>query len=338
MSIDRVNLTDFETVDNLALEDDAWANVMAIDQDNGFLYSASNFDNPGIIRKISLETYTEVDSLTLDSPEGGISLMLIDTTNGLLYVGCSPYGFFIKINLATFTKVTTLVLPDGFEDVTLVCGFLDVDNDFAYLGDSYLNQIIRVTLSTMAKESVLVLTQPASGFVAISSCAVDLATGYSYWCLPPTSHPTSALLNVIKVRHSDFSENATLSISTKVTHSGNYRCIKGHLSSADTEPGVGANWATYWASYSAGGAAWALDTYYAATPSTPNTTVCLFDSEDNLLYLILPTTGVLRIDPDSFEANSILPLTVTTVRAAALDHTADMVGVYLYAGRIADPT
>ncbi len=48
-----------------------------------------------------------------------------------------------------------------------------------------------------------------------------------------------------------------------LTHGGvNYTCLGDHTSGASTEPGVGADWETFWAVGGPGGDAWAADTYY----------------------------------------------------------------------------
>ncbi len=59
----------------------------------------------------------------------------------------------------------------------------------------------------------------------------------------------------------------TFTASEAVTSGGStYRCIKGHTSSATDEPGVGANWSTYWLEDSSvtSGGAWANTTAYAS--------------------------------------------------------------------------
>ena len=59
----------------------------------------------------------------------------------------------------------------------------------------------------------------------------------------------------------------TFTASDAVTSGGLvYRCIKGHTSSATDEPGVGANWSTYWIldSSATSGGAWVTDTGYSS--------------------------------------------------------------------------
>jgi len=59
-------------------------------------------------------------------------------------------------------------------------------------------------------------------------------------------------------------DQATLTASSVVSNSGtNYKCLQSHTSSAADEPGVGANWTTYWeiTTETAGGA-WVTSTSY----------------------------------------------------------------------------
>ncbi len=57
----------------------------------------------------------------------------------------------------------------------------------------------------------------------------------------------------------------TFTASSVVTNGGDtYTCIRSHTSSASNEPGVGADWTTYWKKTGTGGSAWATSTSYSA--------------------------------------------------------------------------
>lgn len=86
----------------------------------------------------------------------------------------------------------------------------------------------------------------------------------------------------------------------KIEHNGVfYLCIKGHTSSAESEPGVGADWRRYWATISATvkDADWALDTDYrpvgainVCDASSPTTIIGHY-SEGGIEKGIVPRAG-----------------------------------------------
>jgi hypothetical protein len=221
MSIDRIKLSDFSTVTNLVIGEGVGVNCSAIDILNGFLYSANHYENPAIIRKISLDTFTLTSSLTLRVGEANVAAMLIDAENGFLYVGLNTDpATVVKIELDTFTEVST-------------------------------------------------------------------------------------------VTHNDLT----------------YVCIENHLSTADTEPGVGDFWGNVWALGESGGTEWVLDTDYFSSlvlnPGENELNCGVIDVDNDAAYFGCASTPQIVKITLSGGMTRVGVLAITgTVRSCAIDAAA----------------
>jgi len=139
--------------------------VRTLFSDGTYLY-AGLATTPGKIVKIDLETFTETSTLTLDPGENNIYSLISDGTN--LYAGLygadvgidyPQIGKIVKINLASFTKVSTLTLDAT--DFSIYSLFSD--GTYIYAGlDTSPAKVIKVDISTFTKTASINLTANSS--------------------------------------------------------------------------------------------------------------------------------------------------------------------------------
>jgi hypothetical protein len=170
---------------------------------------------------------TEVAKLTLNKGENGISAAAIDVNGGYGYFGTSQIHWYesaslVKVSLSNFSIVSRLVLGTNESLVRTIV--IDPLHGFAYLGvwngglGSYgptasISRIVKVRLSDLNRIATC-SALPAGGY--IESAIMDAKHGFGYFAIsslgPWAGYPPA---EVVRIRLSDFSVNATLSIGLR---------------------------------------------------------------------------------------------------------------------------
>ncbi|TMI29520.1 hypothetical protein E6H27_08295 [Candidatus Bathyarchaeota archaeon] len=187
-----------------------------MDGSNTFSYWPT-LTNPGSILRVRNSDLTLNATLTMNPGEADLNSGVIDTAEGFAYFATGG-GFsdqletpkVIKINLATFRRVSTLTLAP-YESLQFVSagGVIQTEADggsFAYFS-SYTSPsyIIKVKLSNMSRAGTLQLQQ---GEEYLRSSVIDTGAGYVYF-------PSDALDDIgngtiTRIRISDFSNAGIL--------------------------------------------------------------------------------------------------------------------------------
>jgi hypothetical protein len=165
--------------------------VLLIDEQNGFMYAASQADST--IIKINISDFTVVDIINIPdwlTPDRGV----IDTVNGYAYfVLLEAPAQIIKIRLSDFTIVDTLEITAAY----LTTAVIDVDNGFAYFGDEHTPaHIWKIDLSNFTLDSTLELNTGENNTQA--SC-IDTVNGFAYF-----GTKGGSLNSIVKIQLSDF--------------------------------------------------------------------------------------------------------------------------------------
>lgn len=123
------------------------------------------------IVKVEPMTMTKTATLSLSVGEAPVTCMAVDATNGFLYAGVGA-NTLVKVNLNTFTRVSSLVLAASSTAGVSTC---NVAGSVGYFTTG--PYIVAVTLSSMTVSSTL-LTTNSSGFGAAS---IDAVGGFGYF-------------------------------------------------------------------------------------------------------------------------------------------------------------
>lgn len=146
----RINISTFTRVDSLTLN--VGSNTpQSLFGDESFLYAGCGLTGEAkVIAKISLSSFTQVGTLSIDIAGGGGIVSLFADGN-TLYVANNSSGFtgnIVKVDLTTFTTVSTLSLG------AITINIIFVDATFIYVSTtSAPATIIRVDLTTFTNVS-----------------------------------------------------------------------------------------------------------------------------------------------------------------------------------------
>lgn len=176
----KIRLSDFTRVGAITLSiDSLWG--MAIDTTNGFLYVSGNIASTTNISKIDLTTFTETTVLSLTSELYKVNNLVIDISNGFLYIGTGSTtdpAEIRKINLTTFTQTASLTLNSG--ENTIGAGI--IYNGYIYYSARSTGnnaEVIQIRISDFTRIGSV------SGVNLLSrvffTAKLDLVNGYGYF-------------------------------------------------------------------------------------------------------------------------------------------------------------
>lgn len=102
--VKKIRLSDFTVIDSITIDTDKLVSAI-IDTDNNLLYIGTNA-SPGKIHQIDLNTFTKINTITLDTGENDLESAVIDTNNKIGYFGTNTApGIVVKLDLSQ--QVTT---------------------------------------------------------------------------------------------------------------------------------------------------------------------------------------------------------------------------------------
>lgn len=201
--VDRINLSNFTFAGSLTLNASQynWISSAVIDPAGGFAYFSSAVNgNPyqGLIVKVSLSSFTEDGSLSLNLSDGLIQSSVIDPVRDFAYFAANSI---VKIRLSDFTRNGSLTLNSN--ESLGSSSAIDSAAGFAYFGASYTSSyccriVVKVSLSSFTEVGNLALF-PDAGTV---SAVIDATADYAYFSSDRIS----------KVRLSDFTRAGELAL------------------------------------------------------------------------------------------------------------------------------
>ena len=156
-----------------------------------------------------MDTFTEVDMITLNTGEAYISTAVIDLTNGFIYaMGYDSYPFIVKISLTPFSRVDVFLFPAEYPNAYTSDMVVDEPNKILYAGDNmyidsdeypwgYAGVIYKIDLSTLTLAGVLLTERCYMGAIVI-----DQPNGAVF--IMSLESGNGANETIYKVRLSDF--------------------------------------------------------------------------------------------------------------------------------------
>jgi len=147
-SFKRINLSDFTTITSLNVTD---AGIYSIIGDSNYIY-ITHYLSPAKIRKIRRDTFTIESVLVLAAGEDNAASIL--KNGSYLYVGLDQK--ISKIDLDSFTKITTLTLSPGPGGGNTLVTYLSADNKYIFAGMSTLpGTVVVIDIATFVELSLI---------------------------------------------------------------------------------------------------------------------------------------------------------------------------------------
>jgi len=192
-NLDKIDLSTFTKTATLSLTSEP----ETISTDGTYIYVGST-TSPAKVLKVSIATFTEVDSLTLEAGENfAVGMHIVGTD---LYVGTntSP-GLVVKIDLGTFTR--TGVLSLGASSSTPE--EMDDDGTYVYVPVQDSDQLARFSIGTFILDAIFTL--PAN---IEEPQELKVHDGYCYCA----TRAGSLNVGIVRVPTDDFQQSAVESI------------------------------------------------------------------------------------------------------------------------------
>jgi hypothetical protein len=156
----KVNLTTFTEVASVTFPDPDnlpnCFNVRNVVTDNNFLYIVL-YSDPAIIKKFTLTTFAEVNSLTLNVGEGSPNEFgaCLPKYSNRLYVTCDV-GKIVRVNLQTFARIDMLDISGG--DPFFTAYGCQADGTYLFVGENSAPIVMhRIRLSDFTELDTLAL-------------------------------------------------------------------------------------------------------------------------------------------------------------------------------------
>jgi len=177
-----------------------------IDSDGGYAYFGT-FTQPGVIAKVRLADFKQIDALTLNQEEGNLYASAIDSVHGFAYfaVSTTPIPAIVKIRLSDLARVDTFPLNSSRIPPSTI--IIDPVNAFAYFDANYDPAVIvKAELSDFKLVETLKLNK---GEDFVTTGVIDYANGFGYFGAASwTTNETS----IVKVMLSDFTRVGALTM------------------------------------------------------------------------------------------------------------------------------
>ncbi|KAJ5071202.1 hypothetical protein M0811_10474 [Anaeramoeba ignava] len=175
----KIDLANFVLEENLIISGNDRLLGSVIDVPNGYLYVSTDdslAQNP-IVEKIALSNFSVVDSLLLDYlSESFLNAGIIDHSNQMIYFGTQNIPLrIVKIDLANFTKVSTLVTGA----TQAIDSAIDENEQFAYFLD-YYKRFVKVNLSDFSVIGYLSFEEDYLDSFSLDLSSQKAYIGYEY--------------------------------------------------------------------------------------------------------------------------------------------------------------
>jgi hypothetical protein len=215
-TIYKIRLSNFTIANSLLVGPQISATPL-FDPTTGLSYWPTETD-PGTILRIRTSDMSLTGNLTLNADELSPNSGIIDPSEGFAYFGTQAVNAtssskIIKINLANFKRVSTLVLNPTEPLLFLSAGGViqteTSGGSFGYFATySSPSFVIKVKLSSMSRAATLTLQQGREYF---DSSIIDTNAGFVYFGTDAPPFGTSSATGAItRIRTSDFTDAGTL--------------------------------------------------------------------------------------------------------------------------------